>query len=73
MSKPGRNDACTCGSGRKYKKCCAMKEQRTSSMLLLAVGGAVLAAIIIGLVQFTSQRESPPPGRVWSAEHGHYH
>ena len=22
-SRPGRNDACPCGSGRKYKKCCA--------------------------------------------------
>ena len=21
--KPGRNDPCTCGSGKKYKKCCA--------------------------------------------------
>jgi hypothetical protein len=39
---------------------------------MLTVGGAILAAIIFGLVQFTSERESPP-GRVWSAEHGHYH
>ena len=22
---PGRNDPCPCGSGRKYKKCCANK------------------------------------------------
>ncbi len=22
MTKPGRNDVCTCGSGKKYKKCC---------------------------------------------------
>jgi hypothetical protein len=21
-SQPGRNDPCTCGSGKKYKKCC---------------------------------------------------
>jgi uncharacterized protein len=21
---PGRNDACSCGSGRKYKKCCGV-------------------------------------------------
>lgn len=25
MSKVGRNDPCPCGSGKKYKKCCAMK------------------------------------------------
>ncbi|MEX0961333.1 MAG: SEC-C metal-binding domain-containing protein [Simkaniaceae bacterium] len=23
MSKVGRNDPCPCGSGKKYKKCCA--------------------------------------------------
>jgi len=22
---PGRNDPCSCGSGKKYKKCCALK------------------------------------------------
>ena len=26
MSKVGRNDPCTCGSGKKYKQCCALKE-----------------------------------------------
>jgi len=25
--KIGRNDPCICGSGKKYKKCCALKEQ----------------------------------------------
>ncbi len=23
--EPGRNDPCPCGSGKKYKKCCALK------------------------------------------------
>jgi tetratricopeptide (TPR) repeat protein len=26
MSKPGRNDPCPCGSGKKYKKCCEAQE-----------------------------------------------
>lgn len=26
---PGRNDPCPCGSGKKYKKCCALKEAVT--------------------------------------------
>ena len=26
MSKPGRNDSCPCGSGKKYKQCCMLKE-----------------------------------------------
>jgi uncharacterized protein len=28
-SKPGRNDPCPCGSGKKYKKCCMLKEKRS--------------------------------------------
>ncbi|MCI5052628.1 MAG: SEC-C domain-containing protein [Simkaniaceae bacterium] len=26
MTKPGRNDPCPCGSGKKYKKCCGAKQ-----------------------------------------------
>jgi tetratricopeptide (TPR) repeat protein len=26
MSKPGRNDSCPCGSGKKYKRCCLPAE-----------------------------------------------
>jgi len=28
MSKPGRNDSCPCGSGKKFKKCCEKPPQR---------------------------------------------
>jgi tetratricopeptide (TPR) repeat protein len=27
MAKPGRNDPCHCGSGKKYKKCCQPKHE----------------------------------------------
>jgi hypothetical protein len=27
---PGRNDPCPCGSGKKYKHCCALKQDRLS-------------------------------------------
>ena len=26
VQKPGRNDPCPCGSGKKYKKCCGLNE-----------------------------------------------
>ncbi len=29
MKKPGRNDPCPCGSGKKYKKCCLRQQQAT--------------------------------------------
>ena len=26
--KPGRNDPCPCGSGKKYKKCCGLSQKQ---------------------------------------------
>ena len=75
MSKTGRNDACPCGSGKKYKKCCAAKrENRVSKLmiagLLLALAGGVYAVT----VGFSDEGTAVAgPGRVWSPEHGHYH
>jgi hypothetical protein len=34
MAKPGRNDPCPCGSGKKYKKCCLGKERGTEADVL---------------------------------------
>ena len=35
--KVGRNDACPCGSGKKYKKCCLAKDQEASTSRATAV------------------------------------
>ncbi len=72
MKQPGRNDACGCGSGKKYKRCCAAKtgERRKSQILMIAVGAAVLAAIVAGIASFTTE---PAAGQIWDAAHGHYH
>ena len=32
-SKPGRNDPCSCGSGKKYKRCCGARPSSTRSPL----------------------------------------
>jgi hypothetical protein len=70
MPQPGRNDPCPCGSGKKFKQCCASKKGRVSPALVaLLIAGAVLAVVII----VANARRSPNPGMVWSAEHGHYH
>ena len=29
--RPGRNEPCHCGSGRKYKQCCLEKDERAAS------------------------------------------
>jgi hypothetical protein len=30
-ARPGRNEPCHCGSGRKYKQCCLEKDEKTAS------------------------------------------
>ena len=70
MPRPGRNDRCPCGSGKKFKQCCASKKDRLSPALIaVLVVGAVLAVILI----VSNVRRSSNSGLVWSPEHGHYH
>jgi hypothetical protein len=75
MSKAGRNNLCHCGSGRKFKRCCATKKQQSASgrVLLIAVVGAMLGALVLGIATLTDDSAPAGPGRVWSPEHGHYH
>ena len=74
MAKPGRNEPCPCGSGKKYKNCHESKtaNARTSRILMVVVGAAMLAAIAAGVASVTGERGRSGT-RVWSAEHGHYH
>lgn len=54
---PGRNDPCPCGSGRKYKQCCAAADaRRDQASLLLAGSPGALAS-----------RVSMPPGE-WEVD-----
>jgi hypothetical protein len=41
----GRNDTCPCGSGRKYKSCCAGKTDRPKGLIVLLAMFAVIAGI----------------------------
>ena len=70
MPRPGRNEPCPCGSGKKFKQCCAAKKDRLSPALIaVLVAGAVLVVIVI----LSNARRSSNSGQVWSPEHGHYH
>jgi hypothetical protein len=52
----GRNDPCTCGSGKKYKHCCALKGDRLSVVnwlwltviALMLLTGAIFALTSLG-------------------------
>lgn len=75
--KAGRNDACTCGSGKKFKKCCGSRQARRSPLATAAaitVGAIVLAAVAYGFSAYGREGSTTPaPGRTWSPEHGHWH
>jgi tetratricopeptide (TPR) repeat protein len=36
MAKPGRNDRCPCGSGKKYKQCCLARDEAAENERLTA-------------------------------------
>jgi hypothetical protein len=74
MAKTGRNDLCSCGSGKKFKKCHGIKtpSDRRSKMLMIVVGGAVIAALAAVVAQVTTERRGGSD-RVWDPAHGHYH
>ncbi|MFU8812142.1 MAG: SEC-C metal-binding domain-containing protein [Balneolaceae bacterium] len=74
---PNRNDACHCGSGKKYKNCCLGKDQsgNKSKFAMIVIGLAVIASLFILLLSITSG-SGPidcPPGTVWSDAHNHCH
>ncbi len=74
----GRNDPCPCGSGKKYKRCCAGKPSKKEILFskgLAALLGVILVLVVIVIVAafYSSDGGSARPARVWSPEHGHWH
>jgi hypothetical protein len=77
MAVVGRNAPCPCGSGLKYKRCCALKRQKTPLGSRIAL--SILAIVLIGgalffLLSFDDfANTASTRTRVWSEEHGHWH
>jgi tetratricopeptide (TPR) repeat protein len=40
MAKPGRNEPCPCGSGKKYKRCCLAKDEQAERAAIAAASAA---------------------------------
>jgi hypothetical protein len=74
-SKAGRNDACPCGSGKKFKKCCELKQasSRGNTMLLVVVGLLIAGGLAAGITSLTGEKHVGNPTGVWDPVHGHYH
>jgi len=76
MAAIGRNEPCPCGSGKKYKRYCALKVNKTSLQLRLVIGLvaiSLLGGLILIVTQIDDVQPGAAPGRVWSLEHGHWH
>lgn len=78
MDTVGRNEPCPCGSGKKYKRCCALKPQKGSwgsRAVLSLIGLMLLVGAVVMLMSLDELGRSPtcPPGQVWSPEHRHCH
>jgi len=76
MAAIGRNEPCPCGSGLKYKRCCALKSTRMPLGSRIGFGLLVLALVAGGLYMLTSLRNGDDggmaPARVWHGDHWDY-
>jgi SEC-C motif len=52
-ARPGRNEPCLCGSGRKYKHCCLAKDDA------LAAAARVVAADVAAAVEVPAEGAAP--------------
>ena len=71
-----RNEPCPCGSGKKYKVCCAGKRTRSQWLALTSVvifAGLAAWALAGVFRQAAEPGSSAAPGQVWSEAHGHWH
>lgn len=72
----GRNELCPCGSGKKFKRCCAAPEAEQSDAAGSFFGiaaGITAIMLVIAVVAVARSFLEEAPERVWSAEHGHWH
>ncbi len=75
MKKVSRNEKCPCGSGKKFKHCHAQKESASTSWSKFGIGvvGVMLAVGLGHGAWAMFKAPNANDGRVWSAEHGHWH
>ena len=74
IQKAARNEACPCGSGKKYKRCHGAQQgaDRGNKALMIIIGLLLAGGVAAGVTKFMNPDRGKPMG-VWSAEHGHYH
>lgn len=76
MTAIGRNEPCPCGSGLKYKRCCALKQDRMpagSRIILAAIAAVLIVGAVFMLVSLNDGDNGQlAPARVWHGDHWDY-
>ena len=68
MARPGRNDVCPCGSGKKYKRCCLGKEESRAEFERELQTNAL--PLLRELGRFSMQRGAAAPDAIASERFG---
>ena len=74
--KVGRNDPCSCGSGKKFKKCCEAKvgRSRGATWMMVLIGVVLVGGALAVATSFTTEKAHKGTSTgVWDPVHGHYH
>jgi hypothetical protein len=60
----GRNEPCPCGSGKKYKHCCALKSQKSplTTRIVAALIALVLLTGAVVMIRSLDDPDSEPGG-----------
>ena len=75
MGAIGRNEPCPCGSGVKYKRCCALKQDKmplSSRLGIALVGLMLIAGAVFWLTSLDEGDAGITPARVWHGDHWDY-
>ena len=76
MASIGRNAPCPCGSGKKYKRCCALKANQPSISARIAaslIGLVLLAGALFFIISLRGDGgDSVGTTRVWHGDHWDY-
>jgi hypothetical protein len=60
-ARPGRNEPCHCGSGRKYKQCCLEKDEKAASAERAKAAAEAAAAPVEVEAASDTRKRAPKP------------
>ena len=67
-ARPGRNEPCFCGSGRKYKHCCLAKdEKKAAAARAKTATESPLPAAEVAAATSKKKSAKPPTAQPWKA------